>query len=219
MASKTKVIDKVIDYVILTHPDMDHIGGMIGVLEDFEIKNIILNFDMNTQSKYITELRRYIEVEKSSIINVFDTSDMYIDDCYFDFVWPRANINKSKSLSDNDSSISIKMTYQGFDLFLGGDISTNIEDGIVSDINEVEVMKLSHHGSNTSNGQGFLEALSPEYVIIPVGKNNQYNHPSKNVLSRLESIHSKTFRTDQDGDIECKIKDNIDYSCFSLLYL
>jgi len=219
MASKTKIIDNAIDYVILTHPDMDHIGGMIGLLESFEIKNIILNFDIGTQSKYLNELRRSIESEKSQIINAYDTSDMYIDDCYFDFIWPKYNTNESKTLSDNDSSISINITYEGFDLFLGGDISTSIEKILIYDMKEVEVMKLSHHGSNTSNGLEFLKILSPEYVIIPVGKNNKYNHPAKDVLSRMEEINTKTFRTDEDGDIECKIKNNIDYSCFSQLYL
>jgi competence protein ComEC len=111
------------------------------------------------------------------------------------------------------------MSYKEFDLFLGGDISLSIENTIVNNINEVEVMKVSHHGSNTSNGPEFLESLSPEYAIISVGKNNKYNHPSKNVLSNLEDKKIQYLRTDQEGDIQCKVRDNIDYSCFSLLYL
>lgn len=219
MASTSKIIDNKIDYVILTHPDMDHIGGMVGLLENFEIKNIIFNFDFSIDSKYIDELSQSINNENANIIKGFDSSDMYIDDCYFDFIWPKNEQNSQTSLSENDSSISIKISYKGFDLFLGGDISIDIENIIGNDINEIEVMKLSHHGSNTSNGLEFLELLSPEYAIISVGKNNKYNHPAKNVINNLEIEKIKYFRTDTEGDIECKVKDNVDYSCFSLQYL
>jgi competence protein ComEC len=219
MATKAKTIDKKIDYVILTHPDMDHIGGMVGLLENFEISNVIFNFDLKDQSKYIKGLRQSIENEKSNIIEGLDTADILIDGCDFDFVWPKDDLTSKSSLSSNDSSVSMKMSYKGFDLFLGGDISENVEDKIVNEINEIEVMKISHHGSNTSNSSEFLESLSPEYAIISVGKNNQYNHPSKRVLGTLEEQKIKYFRTDQEGDIECKVKDNIDYSCFSLLFL
>jgi competence protein ComEC len=219
MASMTKIIDKKIDYVILTHSDMDHIGGMVGLLNNFEVKNIIFNFDLNNQSKYIDELSQSIINEKSKTIQAFDTSDMQIDDCYFDFIWPKNSQTTKKTLSDNDSSISLKISYNGFDIFMGGDISTSVEKVIAKDINEVEVMKLSHHGSNTSNSPEFLDILSPEYVIISVGKNNKYNHPSKNVINTLNDKQIKYLQTDEEGDIECKVKDNIDYSCFSLLYL
>jgi competence protein ComEC len=219
MASISKIIDNKIDYVILTHPDMDHIGGMVGLLKNFEIENIILNFDFESDTKYMVELNQSIQYENANLINGFDTSDMYIDDCYFDFIWPKNDLNSQVTLSENDSSISLKISYKGFDLFLGGDISSKIEKIIGSDIQEVEVMKISHHGSNTSNGVGFLEILSPEYAIISVGKNNQYNHPAKNVINNLGTEKIKYFRTDYEGDIECKVKDNIDYSCFSLLNL
>jgi len=219
MASSTRIINNKIDYVILTHPDMDHIGGMVGLLKNFEIENIIFNFDFSIDSKYIDELGQSIQNESANLIKGFDSSDMYIDDCYFDFIWPKNVQDTQPSLSENDSSISIKMSYKGFDLFLGGDISTNIEDIIGGDINEVEVMKISHHGSNTSNGIEFLELLSPEYAVISVGKNNQYNHPAKNVINNLETEKIKYFRTDIEGDIECKVKDNLDYSCFSLSFL
>jgi competence protein ComEC len=219
MASNTKIIDNKIDYVILTHPDMDHIGGMIGLLNNFEIKNVIFNFNYSTKSKYITELLKAIENEKSNIIIGSDSSDMYIDDCYFDFIWPKDEQTTGKSFSDNDSSISIKVSYKGFDVFLGGDISIGIEDSIANDIDEVEVMKLNHHGSNTSNGLEFLQILSPEYAIISVGKNNKYNHPGKNVISNLEDQKIKYFRTDEEGDIQCKVRDNVDYNCFPIIYL
>ena len=219
MASTTKIIDNKIDYVILTHPDMDHIGGMIGLLENFEIENIIFNFDLNIDSKYIKELKQLIQNENANLIKGYDSSDMYIDDCYFDFIWPKDEQKPQSSLSDNDSSIALKISYKEFDLFLGGDISTNVEKIIGGEINKVEVMKTSHHGSNSSNSIGFLELLSPKYAIISVGRNNQYNHPAKNVINNLEIEKIKYFRTDNDGDIECKVKDSVDYSCFSLSFL
>ena len=103
MASTSKIIDNKIDYVILTHPDMDHIGGMVGLLENFEIKNIIFNFELDIDSKYIKELSQSISNENANLIKGFDSSDMYIDDCYFDFIWPKNEKNPQTSLSENDS--------------------------------------------------------------------------------------------------------------------
>jgi len=211
LSEKFKVLNNSIDYVILTHPDMDHIGGMVSVLESFDIKNIILNFKLDeVSSKYFEKLESAVEIEKSVLIGVDDKSDFAINNCLLDFVWPE---EISKKLSDNDSSISVKIDCKGFETFLGGDISSDIEEKIVDKLGQVELMKLSHHGSNTSNSDTFLKTLNPRYAIISVGKDNKYNHPNQNVLGILAKNSLEFFRTDEVGDVVCRIRDEKDFIC------
>lgn len=211
LSEKFKALNNTIDYVILTHPDMDHVGGMLGLLENFEIKNIIYNFKLDDlSSKYFIKLKSAVEGEKSVLIGAVDTSDFNIDNCLLDFVWPE---EVTKKLSDNDSSISIKINCNGFDTFLGGDISTDIEKKIENKLGQVELMKLSHHGSSTSNSEEFIKILNPRYVVISVGKDNKFNHPNPNILGILTKNDLEYFRTDEVGDVVCTIKDEKDFVC------
>jgi len=219
--SKFKNLSKDIDYLILTHSDSDHIGGLIEVINEFNIKNIIFNFKINPNAKYQKNLEELLKNEGSNIIKVNADSDFMVDGCNIDFVWPsveEGNLYEQNPsvLSTNDSSISLKLTYNKFDLFLGGDISTPVEDKIQNLIGQVEVMKLDHHGSNNSNSQDFLEILHPKYAIAEVGLNNKYNHPNPLVLKRLDSLGVQIYRTDMDQDIICSIKSWEDYSCGSV---
>jgi competence protein ComEC len=217
LSSKFKANPDTINYIILTHPDMDHIGGMCDILESYDIENIILNFDLEeVNSKYFERLKLAIEKENSKLISVDDMSDFSLDDLNIDILWPEASSSK---LSDNDSSITIKFSYKGFDFFLGGDISSDIEEKIISKVGQVELLKLSHHGSNTSNSLAFLKELNPKYAVASVGRDNKYNHPSENVLGILASNSIQYFRTDEEGDIVCKAKDDKDFICNASFFL
>ena len=89
-----------------------------------------------------------------------------------------------------------------------GDAGVDVEQDLIEKYNlkDIDVLKAGHHGSKTSSGNEFIEEINPKYSIISVGKNNRYGHPNKEVLSVLEK--SKIYRTDQDGSIMFKIKNN-----------
>ena len=96
----------------------------------------------------------------------------------------------------------------GYKFMFMGDASTTTEEEILNKYNlsDIDVLKVGHHGSKTSSGKEFIDEINPKYSIISVGKNNRYGHPNKEVLDNLEK--SEIYRTDTDGSIMFKIKNN-----------
>jgi competence protein ComEC len=204
--------DLVIDYLILTHSDSDHIGGAVELLKNFQVKNIIYNFNIDPNAGIQKALENQINIEGSKKLKVTENSDFIIDGCMIDFIWPNTEFN-STDLDDNDSSIAFVLSYKDINVFLGGDISSVVEKKLIPVISPVEIMKMNHHGSNTANISEFLTILSPEVGVITVGKNNHYNLPNKLVLKRLQELNIQMFRTDINGDIFCKIYNTSEYNC------
>ncbi len=110
--------------------------------------------------------------------------------------------------NENDNSNVIYTELNNYKFMLMGDASINTEKEIMNIYNlpDIDVLKVGHHGSKTSSGIEFINDINPKYSIISVGKNNRYGHPNKGVLDNLEN--SKIYRTDEDGSIMFKIKNN-----------
>ena len=125
---------------------------------------------------------------------------------------PRKNWNTAQLLQEvfrGAENAGVETEYIDlFDFLFTGDISSRIEEKIVKDnpYLNVDVLKVAHHGSNTSTCEEFISVIKPEYSIISVGKNNRYGHPNDDVLENLDD--SKIYRTDQDGSIMFKISKN-----------
>ena len=112
-------------------------------------------------------------------------------------------VNFSKIESTNDRSIALLLEYGQLEVFLSGDLEEIGELSIVNSglIDQVDILKVAHHGSKTSSSELFLSQLRPEIALISVGKNNQFHHPSPEVLANLHNVFSRVIRTDQSGDI------------------
>ena len=110
--------------------------------------------------------------------------------------------------NENDNSNVIYTELNGYKFMFMGDASTTTEKEILNKYNlpDIDVLKVGHHGSKTSSGKEFINEINPKYSVISVGKNNRYGHPNKEVLDNLND--SKVYRTDQDGSIMLKIKNN-----------
>ena len=110
--------------------------------------------------------------------------------------------------NENDNSNVIYTELEGYNFMLMGDASTTTEKEILNKYNlpDIDVLKVGHHGSGTSSGKEFINEINPKYSVISVGKNNRYGHPNKEVLDNLKN--SKIYRTDLDGSIMFKIKNN-----------
>ena len=110
--------------------------------------------------------------------------------------------------NENDNSSVIYFIYNKIKFLLMGDAEVNKENDIIKkyNLNNIDILKVGHHGSNTSSSKYFIDKINPKYSIISVGKNNWYGHPNKEVLDNLEK--SKIYRTDEDGSIMFKIKNN-----------
>ena len=110
--------------------------------------------------------------------------------------------------NENDNSNVIYFIVNNYKFLLMGDAGVDKEKDILNEysIEDIDFLKVGHHGSDTSSSKEFIDIMNPKYSIISVGKNNRYGHPNKEVLNTLDN--SKIYRTDQDGSIMFKIKNN-----------
>jgi len=195
--------DKSIDLVVLTHPDYDHLSGLVSALQRYQVDNIIWN-GQESASKTFTDWQE--AVLRGSAREFIGQRGLVIKAGKARFVtlWPdESSVNQLQGGS-NDGSIVLLLNY-GLNKFLfTGDITSKSEKALVSrDIAllKADVLKVAHHGSKYSTSKEFLAAVSPQAAIISCGVNNFYGHPHEEVLSNLWESAIKVLRTDQKGDI------------------
>lgn len=196
-----------IDYVVGTHPHTDHIGGLEEVINTFDIGSIYMPRASSTSKTYedllttISNKGLKIKTAKSGVVVLDD------DNLKLEFIAPN-----SDSYSElNNYSAVLKLTYLDNTFLFMGDAETLSEDEITYDV-DADVIKVGHHGSDSSSGIEFVKKVSPEYAIIMVGEGNSYNHPYQSIIDRYESVGAKVLRTDLDGNIVCD-SDGVDVTC------
>ena len=182
-----------IDYLIGTHPHEDHIGGMDNIINNFEIGTIYMP-NVQTNTKTFEDVLDAVS-NKNLKIETPKVNDT--------FLLGEANC-KILSVTDdednlNQSSIVIQLNFKDLSYLFMGDAEKEIEESI--DVGKVNILKVGHHGSDTSSSLDFINKIAPEVSIISVGKDNSYGHPSDDVIERLENIGSKVYRTDEVGNI------------------
>ena len=173
-------------------------GEAINLVNNFRVEKVIFNCG------------EYNELEKE-LIKVLDKKQIKYYSCIKEL-----NIDKNKLHflqtkeydNENDNSNVIYTELNGYKFMFMGDASTITEKEILNKYNlpNIDVLKVGHHGSKTSSSKEFIDEINPKYSIISVGKKNRYGHPNKEVLDNLKN--SKIYRTDQDGSIMFKIKNN-----------
>ena len=187
-----------IEYLILTHGDADHMGESENIVNNLKIKNVIFNCgSYNKMERSLIDLLKEKNINYYKCINKLNALDLNF---YF------LNTNDYKNENDNSNVIYTNINNNKF-MFMG-DAGIEKEKDILEkyNISNIDVLKVGHHGSNTSSSKIFIDEINPKYSIISVGKNNRYGHPNKEALDNLKN--SKIYRTDQDGSIMFKIKNN-----------
>ena len=187
-----------INTLITTHGDYDHMGESLNIVNNFKVGNVILNCgSLNELEQNLITLLDKKHIKFSKCINQLDISPIKL---YF--------LNSGKYDNENDNSNVIYLKYNEIKFMFMGDASTVVEQDLLSKYNlkDIDFLKIGHHGSKTSSSKEFIEEINPNYSIISVGKNNSYGHPNKEVLENLKN--SKIYRTDEDGSIMFKIKNN-----------
>lgn len=182
---------KKLDYVIATHADGDHIGGLDKIIEAFYIDNVYMP-KTDKETKELTELKN---VAKDKIMIPKQEQNFYIGNAKCTIM----HIDDATRVSDNNSSIVLQLDYGETNCLFMGDAETEVEDDVLWE--DIDVLKVAHHGSNSSTSLSFLEMTKPEYSIISVGINNNYGHPSELALNNLIKVNSTVYRTDKDGTI------------------
>lgn len=186
---KTQGIYK-IDYLIGTHIDEDHIGGFSKIIQELDVETIYMPYSTKDK-KFYKDLQTTI-TNKNLKIGTIEASDT-INYTLGNANWKVLHVDNRNPANDNklnDTSIVIEVEYGNTKYLFMGDSSTKVEQS--RNWNKVDVLKVAHHGSNTSTSSVFLNEISPQYAIIST--NGRYDTPDKEVLSRLSGI--KTLRTD-----------------------
>jgi len=198
--------DRTIDLMILTHPHDDHVFGLIDVIKRYNVEKIIYTGVVHSAPAYIAWLeliRDYkiplVIIDRPQIIELGDS-------CKLDIIYPLESLLGKETANLNNSSLVIKLIYKNTSFLLTGDAEVEIENLLAERQDfaslRADVLKAGHHGSDTSSSQEFLSAVSPEIVVIQVGKENSFGHPSRRVIKRLERIGAKIYRNDLDGTIK-----------------
>ena len=187
-----------IDTIVLSHGDYDHMGEAINLVENFKVEKVIFNC-----GEYQTLKKELIKVlDKKNIKHYSCIKELNIDNNKLYFLQTKEYDN------ENDNSNVIYTKLNGYKFMFMADAGVEKEKDIIDkyNISDIDVLKVGHHGSKTSSSKEFINEINPKYSVISVGKNNRYGHPNKEVLENLKD--SKIYRTDQDGSIMFKIKNN-----------
>lgn len=212
--------DKQIDYLLVTHPDLDHYGGCIDVLKRFKVNKVIYS-GLQKQDGAWQVFWQAVQDEGAEYKQIKEQEEWEIGGAVIKFLYPDHDLNKNnlvpgaQKANDNDSSIVFKLSYGESDILFTGDAEIGLEDYLSAkygDELDVEVLKVGHHGSGSSSGQSFLDLITPEISTISVGAENKYGHPSLRVIRRLEREESKILRTDLDGDIKIDLDEKKGYT-------
>ena len=187
-----------LDYVIGTHPDADHIGGLDVVMEAFDCGTVIMpDYEKDTQT--YTDVTDVME-EKGYELTLPQVGMVYeLGEAAFTIVAPNGEYGDNA----NDYSVGILLEHGENRFLLTGDAEEDSEADMLDNGIDLsaDVLKAAHHGSRTANTEAFLERVNPEYVVISCGEGNSYGHPHAEVLNRLREMGIGVFRTDEEGTV------------------
>ena len=187
-----------LDYLILSHGDYDHMGNAIDLVNKFKVKQVIFNNDEYNN----LELELIKQLQLNNIMYYQGVKQLNINNNKLYF------LNNKDYCNENDNSSVIYTELNNHKFLFMGDAGVEVEEDLIEKYNlqDIDVLKVGHHGSKTSSSEEFINNINPKYSIISVGKNNRYGHPNKEVLENLKK--SKIYRTDKEGSIMFKIKKN-----------
>lgn len=192
-----------IDYMVSTHPDRDHIEGLIYVMKRYRVKRVIfsgVNSPGYFSKKFLqTAQEKKIPIEAADAARDIETEDGVIFDVLFPF-----SQNIAETENTNAASIVAMLRYGENEILLTGDAEADTEKRLIlagADI-DADVLKVGHHGSKNGTTEEFLHTVTPGISVISAGKGNPYHHPHPSLMKRLNEAGGKILRTDTQGRIE-----------------
>jgi competence protein ComEC len=198
LASVLPPWDRSLDLVIATHPHADHVLGLDAVLERYSVGQIVddgLAYDSAAALGF-----EKLGGATATVASRGLTWDLG-EGAKLEVIWPDTITAGTFTDDVNDGSIVVLLTYGDTTILLTGDAVVAQEDKFAATLPHIDILKVGHHGSDTSSGPNLINAITPDYALIPVGADNSYGHPSKIILNRLIQAGATIFRTDTHGDL------------------
>lgn len=218
---------KKIDVMILTHPHSDHLDGLVDVLGRYEVGEIYYTGVLHTTGTFLEWLK--IIKEKNIKMNIVkEKSKTEVGGVTVEFLYPDRDLSvlaptdftaarlKDLKLDNlNNTSLALKLIFGRTQFLFMGDAEVPVEKYLLSEDADLraDVLKVGHHGSNSSTGEELLKKISPQYAVISAGKDNDFGHPHLRTMRRLERFGVQILRTDESGNIEMK-SDGLEISFF-----
>ena len=189
-------VDGVIEAVIATHYDSDHIGGLLSIFEEYSVDAFWYN-GQTTDSDTFTEMMNKIETLNVAIHVAVRGDTIQIGTLKFLVLNPREPLGPEP----NHNSLVMDLKYGKTDFLFMGDADKQAEADMHDLLHDIDILKVGHHGSDTSSSAEFLNIVKPEIAIIMVGQNNSYNHPSNVTINALKAVGAIIYRTSKCGTI------------------
>lgn len=195
--------DRRIELVVATHPDQDHIQGLVDVLEKYQVGSVMETFVQSNSQIY----KKYKDLLEQKNINIAEArlgAGAELDEnAKLEIIGPLAETADGNKEDTNSESVISKLVFGENTFLLTGDAPIKEEKELLSTAEDLsaDILKVAHHGSKYSTSEDFLARVKPKEAIISVGKNNRFGHPSPEILERLEKDKIKIIRTDESGDI------------------
>lgn len=199
-----------LELVINSHPHADHLNGLVEVFTRYDVENLWITGVKYNYAGY----QKMLEEAAVRGTRVIYTSgkDGRIGKVGFDLIYPLRSLQGEGMENVNNSSIVFRLIYGGRRIFFSGDLEEQKEAELVraEGLNlEADILKAGHHGSKTSNTEGFVRKISPDYAVISCGVDNKFKHPFPGTLERFGRLGATVYRTDLDGTVVVKIDDSI----------
>lgn len=192
-----------LETLYLTHPDLDHIGGAEAVLASFDVGRVVDPALPAPKMAYADVLaaaaRLGVPWSAARVGQRFE-----IDEVEFRVLHPAEPLVDPSE--GNASSVVLLVSWRGFQALLTGDAYVDVERDLIDEVGDIDLLKVGHHGSDTSTDSIFLAAARPEIALISVGRRNRYGHPSPAVVGRLVRAGATVYRTDQDGAVRVLVR-------------
>lgn len=200
--------DRTIELLVLTHPDADHVTALPEVLRRYRVERILLT-GVKHDSRIYADFLRMTEAEGAQILLADPGLDIDLgDEVILDVVWPPPGQLGKTPKQSNDTSVVLRVFAGNKSVLLTGDIEEKAETAILAsgaDL-DADILKSPHHGSRTSSSTGFLLAVSPELVLISVGRNNKFGHPHPWVTRRYQTLGIPYRTTAEEGTIAIPLR-------------
>lgn len=192
--------DKYIDIVIMTHPDLDHLGGIVEVLKRYNVGLFVSNGREDTSDAY-TALTNVLRERNIQSIALLEGDTITYGEHRLSIISPDATLLKHDKT--NEAGIVGMLSSEGTKVLLTGDVGFSAENALLKKKYSLaaDILKVAHHGSKNSSSENFIATVEPKIAVIGVGKNS-YGHPTPRVLETLELAGARVYRTDTDGTIQ-----------------